>query len=815
MNQIEWERQSLDSGAEKFAYSEWDKRRAGNTDTTLAGLSIIRQSLVGVAKSLEYAASTSRAGHGGAYRTALRQAATRVDRSSEFYHDWNTVAYISLCTVLQAAYHKDKKRKFLTALAIDLGGRLEEDQKLYVFAQDNPAFVGKIQSSLDAQGVSSYSHRLRTFQKKYRDAEDFKWSAWGKLTRLQVGLKCIRAIIAVMPDYIELTKKSNGKHLAYHVDTSLDMDDIIAETTELRALASPLSRPLIAPPIPYSREDGLISGGYHTPAMRNLAPFIKTRGEAHKEFVAQYFPYKHMTAVNLLQSTAWAANRGVVDVVLQTIKIGGNGVLPSATKLQVPQHPGEGADGEAIQNWKVDCKRVHGRNKQNTVALMQLQTSLDFLRMIGDDPFWFTYSADFRGRLYCNSPLASLQGEDHLKAMIRFKEGKVLGDEGMFWLAVNGANKFGYDKEDLASRVEWVQDNATNIRNVATGDDRSFMMEADKPFQFLAFCLEWHACGYGTKPDTVSHLPIGLDGSCNGLQHFSALLLDEVGGASTNLLPSEKPNDIYLDVAVVCQRAIVSKAATHQTLRLLAAREPDRKLTKRPVMTLPYGATQQSCRRYVREWILDNAEACGVHPDDDKAQWEATKHLAPLVWEAIGKVVVAARAGMDWLQKCATLASKKGVFLRWISPADFPVYQHYEKYDSIRVKTQMHGAIQLRIPGAAIGLDAVRARNGIAPNFIHAHDSSHMVLTIIEAMEGRGMSAMACIHDDYGVHACDTAEFSKIIRETFVRMYLDTDWLQSWRKEIERLNPDLKLPDPPEKGSLDIMKVLSSEFFFA
>jgi DNA-directed RNA polymerase len=43
----------------------------------------------------------------------------------------------------------------------------------------------------------------------------------------------------------------------------------------------------------------------------------------------------------------------------------------------------------------------------------------------------------------------------------------------------------------------------------------------------------------------VSHLPVHMDGSCNGLQHYAALGRDEAGGRAVNLLPSNTPQDVY------------------------------------------------------------------------------------------------------------------------------------------------------------------------------------------------------------------------------------------------------------------------------
>jgi DNA-directed RNA polymerase len=397
--------------------------------------------------------------------------------------------------------------------------------------------------------------------------------------------------------------------------------------------------------------------------------------------------------------------------------------------------------------------------------------------------------------------------------MLRFKTGKPMGEEGIRWTAINGANKYGNDKISLDDRVRWVhsqQESISRICSEPTGSfARSFLAEADKPFQFLAFCFEWRSCLYGKDAGAEGYLPVGLDGSCNGLQHYAALLRDRRGGTGVNLLPSSVPEDIYRDVANELLRLV-----PHDDMgKKFHAIGADRKLTKRPVMTLPYGSTQQSCREYIREYVGDNHEKFGF-TDEGKDHWSAATYATPYMWQAIGNVVVAARTGMDWLQECAGIIGKKGIYSRWLSPADFPVYQHYCKHETVRVDTNLFGKIQLNIEGAQTDLNVRRARNGIAPNFVHALDSSHMVMTILESAE-RGHTDMAMIHDDFGVHACDTEEFYNLIRLTFVRMYYEHDWLQVWKKEQERLDEDLELPEPPKRGDLEILEVLESDFFFS
>ena len=49
------------------------------------------------------------------------------------------------------------------------------------------------------------------------------------------------------------------------------------------------------------------------------------------------------------------------------------------------------------------------------------------------------------------------------------------------------------------------------------------------------------ALATGNPATFVSRLPVQIDGSCNGLQHYAALCRDLDGGFSVNLLPSDRP----------------------------------------------------------------------------------------------------------------------------------------------------------------------------------------------------------------------------------------------------------------------------------
>jgi DNA-directed RNA polymerase len=203
-------------------------------------------------------------------------------------------------------------------------------------------------------------------------------------------------------------------------------------------------------------------------------------------------------------------------------------------------------------------------------------------------------------------------------------------------------------------------------------------MDADSLFCALAACFEWSASLNGR--DHVSHLPIALDGSCNGLQNFSAMLRDSVG-AATNLIPQPKPADIYSRVKDVAQEKLRACAESGDPLAIKLDGQLTRDIVKQPVMTLPYGVTKSG----MRAQVLSKFKKLGMEDD-----WETAEYLATLLWECIGEVVIAARAAMDWLRDASKVASSADLPVSWTTPAGFPVPEYREE-EGVRIRPHVGG----------------------------------------------------------------------------------------------------------------------------
>lgn len=470
---------------------------------------------------------------------------------------------------------------------------------------------------------------------------------------------------------------------------------------------------------------------------------------------------------------------------------------------------------ERFEEWKAEARVLHTLERERVSKCFQ---AIRVIRLANEfkefDKFWFVYQCDFRGRMYATVSGLSPQGPDFSKALLRFANGKPLTKRGAYWLTVHGANTYGKDKLSYDDRVAWVKENEKKILAVASEplSHRDFWTEADKPWQFLAFCFEYARYKKeGAK--MISHLPIALDGSCNGLQNFSAMLHDEVGGAATNLVPSDKPADIYTEVAKVCTRRLQAHTGECAELwreycDLQADRCLPRGLAKKPVMTLPYGSTQQSCRESVYKFILE--ETKDYFPKDKR--FALSVFLTPILWASIGEVVVAARKAMDWIQSCASIVAKANQPLIWWTPLGFPVYQDRKIIISKQISTELAGRFRVRVGEGSDRMDVHKNKLGSSPNFVHSMDACHLMLTINRAVE-YGVSDFACIHDDYGTHAADTDTLHQAIREAFLQLYGESDPLLEF-KILNEDNGNLILPELPPRGKLNLEQILDADYFF-
>ena len=796
-DQIAWEKECIERGSQKYFENQDRLRDQGQADQTDVVSHLLHARLEEVAKKIEEVAEKQIYGVGAKYNKMLRLATLDCD--------YKRIAYIGTQCAFQIMMTKEKNT--VLKVCINIASRLEADLKCAVFKFAHPAYYAAVDRSFKDQKVVDYQHKHKVLMKKFSDF-DLEWDDWTAQSKGMIGQRVLAQVLAVFYDVLFIHRDwSRGKQTA-RLNTTPLFDDWAAEFEKERGFMNPPLLPLKIPPKAW--EYGIRHGGYYTPSMCTKLPFVKTKGKAAKKFVLEANPQAHRQAVNKMQRTPWMVNRRVFDIQSEIYTKGLGVGMPSNTQIvppEFPEHLKEVAkedlsdnQKEEIGDWKLCAKNAYSKEQTRKGKVLAFMQSHKLAAELVDwDKFYYAYNCDFRGRIYCATSGLSPQGADTSKGMLHFAKGLPLGTDGVKWLAIHGANTFGEDKLSYEDRVTWIGNQEENIRMVNEDPigTRGYWGSADKPYQFLAFCFEWHDCDYGVNTKTISHIPIGLDGSCNGLQHYSAMLKDEVGAKATNLMPCQSPEDIYQEVADVCTEKL--KQLNDPRAKKWLKVGVNRKCAKRPVMTLPYGAKQMSARMYVLEYVEDNWSAFEL---DESYQWEFAKFLSPILWESIGEVVIAARSGMAWLQKNA-----KKDYMRWITPIGFPVYQHYKDVKNIMIQTMLLGSMRLSVRDLNNDGEPnfTQQKSGIAPNFVHSIDSTHMVITI----NGTDLDSYAMIHDDFGTHAANTERLFVAIRKAFKKLYVQIDPLEHWGKQV-----GADLETLPQKGEYDIQDILKADYFF-
>jgi DNA-directed RNA polymerase len=527
--------------------------------------------------------------------------------------------------------------------------------------------------------------------------------------------------------------------------------------------------------------------------------------------------------LNALQQTEWRINQNVLKVIRQMWESGQEvGNLPAREDTPLPNYhfskePSEMNEEEksTFRIWSRKRAEIYSSNNRSVSKRIQVERTLQVAEQFCKyEKFYYVWQNDFRSRKYASSTFLTPQSADWSKSLLEFGYPVPIDSwDDARWLCIHGANLYGNDKITLDKREAWAWEYVDEAHRIADNPfDNQAWLEADKPFQFLAWCYEMSALakfGWGYE----SRLPVSADGSCNGLQHLSAILRDEVGGVATNLISSAVPQDIYTQVADQAIQRI--REEDTELGRKCLEFGIDRKLAKRPVMIVPYSGTKHACRAYIEEAIKDKIKegTPNIFGDD---LFNVTHYLAGHIWDSISGVIVSARKVMDYIKSVGDVYSNMGQHMEWVTPTGWLVMQQYNELEQKRIKTHINGDIvSLSFPkDKQDKVNKQRTGLGSSPNFIHSLDASAMTRTINEATKV-GIVDFAMVHDSYGTHSSMMPQLSEILREQFVSMYEEHDVLDELRTHAIKTLGTEDVPLPPSKGNLDIRNVLKSDYFFA
>lgn len=735
-------------------------------------------------------------------------------------------AYITIRGAIDAA----QKHGSLQQAAFYIANGIQDHIHLCQFeTKAHPGLYKKVMESL--KQCTSERFRQKAIQrvvKRYGAVDKLEWSQSDKL---HLGTALLE-LFEQSADVIQLVTCHEGtNNTPKRVEFTEEAIAWISQANDKVGVYSPVHVPMVYPPRDWEagtveKGDGKsffqITGGYLTDAMWRIK-FIQNFIKGYETRLQETNLDRVTAAVNAVQATPWRINKGVQSVMEQLMGLPKYEHLFWAVEEELPPQPAEDAPDEVRKKWRIEASQAHGRNAKKRAKRVMTLTQRDQARKFaGFDAIYFPHRLDFRGRIYPYAACLHPQSDDLGKALLEFSRGKPLTARGLYWLKVHAANSFALEKIDKASfkdRVAWIDEHIEEVLDsgLRPTEGQMFWTEADKPWQALAACIEIAGATMLGAAAYVSHIPVGMDGSCSGLQHYSAALKDEVAGAEVNLVPRDRPGDIYTLVANTAQFLSDETSCDSDSLPLQAAwaGQIDRATVKQPIMTKCYAATPKGWESQILVSIgKKNTDMRGADPK------KAARFLAKILDDACGKVVVAAQTGMEFLKGCAKVMNKAKLPIVWTAPNGFRVEQFYSKNRVKRVKVYYQGQImKLNLVEPINVVDPQRQAQSIAPNFVHSLDSSHLMATV-ELGSLNDLHDWHMVHDCFGVHACDTDILHACIRESFVEQY-SSNVFAAFREELEAQllehNPKLikELPPLPAVGNLKIESVREAEYFFA
>lgn len=492
----------------------------------------------------------------------------------------------------------------------------------------------------------------------------------------------------------------------------------------------------------------------------------------------------------------------------------------------------------------------------DTAAVMRLA---EHRRLAAEKAIYLPTSMDFRGRIYYRPAWCGPQSADMGKSLLCFPDNGRRGAPALHMaepgtvnayhaLLMHMAGLYGKpaDKAPLDERRRWWLDWAKSPT----------YEEADKPLTLRAHLGLW-------MTEQWDRIPVQIDGTCNGLQHLSALFRDEGAAPLVNLAAStlnEPPSDLYGAVGQGVNRRLKGMIGPDLpwTIRLfaLAGIEVNRKLCKGPVMVLPYGGTREAVRLAVKDAVLGQIKESYGSTATRGTPWETAEDakfkgasafadrdlfdhplfntdvglLSGLVWDCIAPAIPKAMAAMATLQAIGAFVGERGLSWR-VGVGERPLWVTQAKSKASRKQVTMRGfhlpdmVRRLTLMSNSNEVDPRAHRSGIVANFIHSLDAAHLARALA-TFRARGGGCVGAVHDCLLVRPSEAGLMGMALRDSFVELY-EADPLMSpvrivpvdgsapveypsWHHLAEAAGTAF-----PERGTFDIREVRRSAWFFS
>lgn len=660
-----------------------------------------------------------------------------------------------------------------------IGQAVESECQMRFYEHSAPGLLNALKKQY--WHSSSGTHQRLANIRRPMNAVDVKWDAWGRDNRVKLGNWLLDCIIAESHWFTKELRREGRKTDNYIVPTPefMSVKDKVMRDAELFA---PLAWPMLIEPNDWTNDR---AGGYILNEVMRGHDMVR-RG--HQCRIQGETPIEFL---NKIQKVAFTLNPFVVRVAeeLDRLERAVGKFLPIVNH-ELPPKPVDIAENkESRKKYRQAAAQTMNLNAQEFKKSCRTRMTMEAVKRFKDVPkFYIPWSFDYRGRAYPIPAYLTPQDTDFGKSLLVFAEGSYTTEESDEWLAFQVATTYGLDKAPLSERLEWARNNHELFTLIATDPvgNQHLWENVEEPWQFLAAAEEYYHCVV-IADRQFTRLMVATDATCSGLQILAGLARDKSTARLVNVLPGDEPQDAY---------KVVSKVATPNCPESI---QPymDRKTVKRVVMTVPYNAKPYSNRGYIRDALVE--KGIEISKEDLTATVKAVR-------DAMNVVVPGPMAVMSWIETEVAAAIKAGKkYLEWTTPSGFVVHQKLNKKEVARLQLHLLGTVcQVKVAvGDTDEVDINHHKNATAPNLIHSLDASLLHLSV-----PRFDAPIALIHDSVLCRATDMSSLSSIVRETYMHLFAEHDYLQDFATQI---GAETK---PPIIGDLEPESVIESTYFF-
>ena len=769
--QVQLERDQIRQGLKRLRDNTDALQQKSYASSSVYGIASIDMLLPVLVKRLE---ATNNRIHEGKTGVAFREIAQYISELEPL-----AAAAIALKLTFDKVFSYKEGSDQVQSVCDGIGSAVEAECQMRYYERCAPGLLETLKKNYWHKSCGT-QQRLTVIQTLMNRSDIQQWQSWGRANRIKLGAWLLDCIIESSGWFTKDLRREGKRTVTYVIPTPefITIKDKVMKDAELFA---PLAWPMLIEPNDWTNEK---AGGYLLNEVMRGHDMVR-RGDSRR--IQGETPINFL---NKIQKVAFTLNPFIVEVAeeLDRLERAVGKFLPIVNH-ELPPKPVDIAENkESRKAYRRAAAETMNLNAQEFKKSCRTRMTMEAVRRFKDVArFYIPWSFDYRGRAYPIPAFLTPQDTDFGKSLLVFAEGSFMTPEAEGWLAFQVATTFGLDKAPMTERLEWARNNHELFTLISQDPIGNLHLweNVEEPWQFLAAAEEYYHCVV-VADRQFTRLMVATDATCSGLQILAGLARDKSTARLVNVLPGDKPQDAY---------KVVAEAATPYCPESI---QPymDRKTVKRVVMTVPYNAKPFSNRGYIRDALKEK----GVEISKE----DLTKTVKA-VRNAMDVVVPGPMAVMKWIEDEVANAIKSGKeFIEWTTPSGFVVHQKLNKKLVVELALQLLGRCRMKVAvDDSDEVDLNHHKNATAPNLIHSLDASLLHLSVL-----RFDAPIALIHDSVLCRATDMSTLSSIVRETYMHLFAEHDYLKDFASHIGAET------EPPIVGDLEPESVIESTYFF-